>query len=112
MWWNKSVHPAYNEGLIRASKDGVGVYYMGPTEDKCADCPRLHLQARKFSTWVKYLGRELVPSAATQCGGFKCECVITPRQTAISRGSLPRLVGYRKAVTVGIDLEVIPNVNS
>lgn len=112
MWWNRSVHPAYNEGLIRASKDGIGVYYMGPTEDKCADCPRLHLQARKFSTWVKYLGRELVPSAATQCGGFKCECVITPRQTAISRGSLPRLVGYRKAVTVGIDLEVIPNANS
>lgn len=107
MWWNKSVHPAYTEGLLRASKDGIGVYYMGPTEDKCVDCPRLHLQARKFSTWIKYLGRELVPSGATECGGFKCECVITPKQTAVSRGSLPRLVGYRKAVTTGIDLEVI-----
>lgn len=107
MWFNKSVHPAYSEGLTRASKDGIGVYYMGPTEDKCADCPRLHLQARKFSTWIKYLGRELVPSGATECGGFRCECTITPRQTAISRGSLPRLVGYRKAVTTGIDLEVI-----
>lgn len=106
MWWNLSVNPAYNEGMMRASKDGVGVFYNGPTSDKCIDCRRLQGQARRFSVWRKYFGGQLVPCGATECGGFNCQCEISPRQTAVSRGALPRLHGYRKAVLQGVDMEV------
>lgn len=110
MWWNLSVVGAYNEGVMRASKDGVGVFYRGATSDSCPDCKALHLQARRFSVWRKLLGPTLVPSKATECGGFNCGCEVAPRQTAVSRGPLPRLRGYRKAVTEGIDLEVYSHV--
>lgn len=96
MWWNMSIMPAYNEGLSRASKDGVGVWVMGATEQHCTDCFRLNYKARRFSFWLKYLNGDLPPSKETECGGFRCECRIIPFQVPANRGAMPKLVGYHR----------------
>ncbi len=99
VWWRMSIMPAYNEGLARASKDGVGVFVPGPTEQKCRDCIRLAYKARRFSFWLKYFGGELVPCSKTECGGFNCKCQIVPFRVPANRGRLPTLYGPPSRVT-------------
>lgn len=93
MWWNKSVMPAYNEALGRASKDGLGLYVQGDTGEPCQDCIALDKQKRRMKTWLKYFGGRLPPNSHTECLGFRCACRIVPTVGKKTRGALPPLHG-------------------
>lgn len=94
MWWNKSLLPAYNEGLARAAADVLSTFVQGNTEEKCRDCVQLAGRTYRYSEWFNYFGRQLVPCDATECGGWRCMCKIVPtpgrKRTA---GRIPRLFG-------------------
>lgn len=99
MWWNLSVHPAYNEGLARAARNSLAMFKRGNTSDSCYDCKNLDGKVYPMSDWFALFGRQLVPCNRTECGGYRCECEIIPvRGVPRSKGKLPRLRGSRKSV--------------
>jgi phage portal protein BeeE len=96
LWFNGSVLPAYNEGLMRASKDGAGKWFQGPTSDRCVDCSRMNGKVYRFSTFRKALGGTLPPCPATECGGFQCKCEVVPSREPVTKGRPPMMSGARK----------------
>lgn len=109
MWWNLSVHPAYNYGLAQAAKNGLAKFVRGNTSDSCYDCRNLDGKVYPMSDWYALFGRQLVPCNRTECGGYRCECEVIPvRGVPRSRGKLPRLRGSRKSVLeFEDDIEVV-----
>jgi HK97 family phage portal protein len=99
LWWNKSIMPAYNEGLARAAADMMATFVQGRTQEKCRDCVQLNNRTYRFSEWFAYFGRQLVPCELTECQGWNCQCSIVPtpnkRRTA---GRIPRLYGPKRSV--------------
>jgi hypothetical protein len=96
LWFNGSVLPAYNEGLMRASKDGAGKWFMGASEKHCGDCPRMDGKVYRFSTFRKVLGGELPPCNATQCTALGCNCEVVPSREPLTKGRPPMMSGARK----------------
>lgn len=72
-----SCQAVYNAGLMFASKNTMGTWNLGQTEEHCPTCNKLNGQRHKLS-W--YLSRDYIPGkpgAAMDCGGYNCGCSIT-----------------------------------
>jgi hypothetical protein len=82
--------------LMRASKDGAGKWFQGPTSDRCVDCSRMNGKVYRFSTFRKALGGTLPPCPATECGGFQCKCEVVPSREPVTKGRPPMMSGARK----------------
>lgn len=104
-WYNLTIHPAYNEGLARAAKDGLGVFVRGNTSDGCRDCKGLDGKIYPMSVWFNHFGRQLPPCDKTECGGFECKCRVKPTRGKATKGQLPRLHGRRKSADLESELE-------
>lgn len=71
MWWNKSIQPAYEAGLVSADANGLYEWVYGDTEH-CDDCKRLNGQRHRLKEWIKSGWK---PQAdKLQCKGFNCKC--------------------------------------
>lgn len=74
MWWNKSINPFYQLGLVSADKNGMYQWYYGDTIKHCKDCKRLEGQRHRMQDWVK---NGLMPkSDKLSCSGFWCDCAL------------------------------------
>lgn len=82
MWWNKSVMPAYFEGLASANRNANYEWVYGDTEH-CADCRRLNGQVHRMRDWQR---RVLPQDSSLECGGFNCSCRLV-RSDSRARGS-------------------------
>lgn len=71
MWFNKSINPMYQAGLVSADKNGLYEWVYGATEH-CADCLALNGQRHRLKEFNK---RGLMPQSSTlECKGFQCKC--------------------------------------
>ena len=86
MWYNKSIAPAYHEGLASASKNAAYEWVIGATEEHCRSCLSLNGQVRRMSYWK---ARILPQSSELVCKGFQCRCNLVPTRKRLSRGRLP-----------------------
>lgn len=73
MWWNKSIQPFYDAGLLSADKNGIYEWIYGDAEH-CPDCKALNGQRHRLAD---YNERGLLPKATIlRCKGFQCKCAI------------------------------------
>ena len=71
MWFNKSIMPFYDAGLMSADRNGMYEWVLGEAEH-CDDCLRLNGQRHRLKS---YLEKNLYPkSSKLACGGFNCAC--------------------------------------
>jgi hypothetical protein len=84
VWFNKSITPIYQVGLISADTNGKYGWHEGDTKDKCADCIRLDGQVHRLRG---YVSRGWLPkSEKLACGGWECGCRILKTTDPISGG--------------------------
>lgn len=82
LWWNKSIMPFYEAGLVSADKNGNYEFLLGATEDHCIDCARLNGQVHRLRNWVK---SGWMPQAnKLSCGGWKCDCRLEKTKRQVS----------------------------
>ncbi|NJL56841.1 hypothetical protein HC928_18090, partial [bacterium] len=72
MWFNKSISPFYDAGLMSADRNGMYEWILGPTEEHCPDCSRLNGQRHRLKTWNQ--SGWLPQADKLACKGFKCKC--------------------------------------
>jgi hypothetical protein len=71
IWFNKSVMPFYQEGLVSADKNGLYEWQYGDAEH-CDDCLRLNGQKHRLGGWLK--SGYMPQGSGLACGGFNCKC--------------------------------------
>lgn len=108
MWWNKSVSPAYQAGLLSAGQNMAMMWVQGQREEPCPDCTAMNGQVRRLKEFHK---RGIIPKAdKLNCKGFKCGCELLPTDAPIMRTRWPKIIGPAKdalpleRVTDGLDL--------
>ena len=86
MWWNGSIQPAYNAGIMSADRNGM-YEFVGPVKpDSCPDCKRLKGQIHRFKDFqskgldVPHVGQ------STECNGYHCVDRLVKRPGARARG--------------------------
>lgn len=85
MWWNKSIAPAYYEGLASASTNAAFEWVLGNAEH-CYSCLKLNGQRRRLKFWR----RTVMPKDQfLECKGFNCRCELKLTNRPLSRGRLP-----------------------
>lgn len=70
-WWNKSISPFYNAGMMSSDRNGMYEWEYGATEH-CDDCQRLNGQRHRLRDWMR---EGWIPkSSKLQCKGYNCKC--------------------------------------
>ena len=86
MWWNGSIQPAYNSGVMSADKNGMYEFTGRVKPDSCPDCKRMKGQIHRFKDYkakgldVPHVGQN------TECGGYHCVDKLVKRPGAKARG--------------------------
>jgi hypothetical protein len=71
MWFNKSINPLYQAGLLSADKNGLYEWVYGDTEH-CADCKTMNGQRHRLKDYAR---KGIQPKAdSLACKGFNCAC--------------------------------------
>lgn len=71
MWWNKSLQPFYDAGLLSADKNSLYEWTYSDTEH-CDSCQKMNGQRHRLK---QYHTKGIVPKAdILKCGGFNCDC--------------------------------------
>lgn len=72
MWFNKSIMPFYQAGMVAADQNGLYEWVLGNTEEHCTSCITLNGQRHRMK---QYATRSLIPPTEhTECGGWQCDC--------------------------------------
>lgn len=83
LWWNKSIQPFYQAGLISADKNGLYEWVYGDTEH-CDSCLQLNGQRHRLRDYKR---KGLMPqSGDLDCGGWNCKCKLV-KATGKAKGS-------------------------
>lgn len=83
LWWNKSVYPAYQKGLLSADANGLYEFAGDDGEESCADCKKLKGQVHRYRDWAR---KNLIPpSASFECEGWQCKHLLV-RSSERERG--------------------------
>jgi len=87
LWFNKSITPFYDAGLLSANRNGYYEWQLGLTEDHCSTCLSLNGQIHRLKDYHR---RNLLPkSEELECGGWQCDCRLIPRENTRARGRFP-----------------------
>lgn len=85
LWFNKSITPMYQAGLLSADKNGLYEWVYGDTEH-CETCRSLNGQRHRLKDYAR---RDLMPqSGALACGGWNCKCKLV-KASGKARGEWP-----------------------
>lgn len=89
--WTARYEDVINRAKVLAGKDAKLEWVYGDTEH-CDSCRRLNGIVKRSSFWQKagVMPRN-PPNAKLDCGGWKCQCTLTPTDKPLRRGGLPRL---------------------
>jgi hypothetical protein len=71
MWFNKSINPYYQAGLLSADENGIYEWYRKHGKDSCITCVGNEGKRLRLKTWK---ARGMPQSEVLECGGFECEC--------------------------------------
>lgn len=72
MWFNKSIVPYFDAGLLSADRNGLYEWTLGATEEHCTDCSRLEGQRHRLKDYHR---TGWIPKASKlSCHGFNCGC--------------------------------------
>lgn len=71
MWYNKSIDPFYQAGLLSADANGLYEWVFGKTEQHCDSCRRLNGQRHRLKGWKANI---MPKSSELDCGGWLCDC--------------------------------------
>lgn len=88
LWWNKTLMPFYNAGLLSANRNGMLEFVGEDGVESCQTCIVLKGQRHRAKEWAK---RELRPGIDTQnfgCGGWQCKHILVPTKER-ARGKFP-----------------------
>lgn len=92
MWFNKSIYPAYTEGLMSAAANGYFEWVYGDTEH-CSDCLALNGQVHRMRDYQK--SGWLPKAGKLKCNGFNCACALVPRPGGKASGRFPRAAAHK-----------------
>ncbi len=86
MWYNRSLAPFFDAGLMSADKNGMYEYVIGNREEHCSTCLKANGQIHRLKT---YFATGVYPqSPSLECGGWECGCNLV-RTNSSARGKLP-----------------------
>jgi hypothetical protein len=88
MWFNKSIQPFYDAGLLSANKNGNYEWALGRTEKHCKTCLSANGQIHRLRDWHK--ASVLPKSSSLKCKGYRCDCKLV-KTTERARGRLTRI---------------------
>ncbi len=72
LWFNKSVLPFYQAGLVSADKNGLYSWSYNPLKQNCQTCLEAAKQVHRLKVWHTF---DLVPNSSRLiCKGFFCGC--------------------------------------
>ncbi len=71
MWYNKSIDPYYQAGLLSADANSIYEWVYGKTEVHCDSCKALNGQRHRLRRWKANI---MPKSSDLECGGFLCDC--------------------------------------
>lgn len=72
MWFNKSVLPLYQAGLVSADKNGLYSWSYNPLKQNCLSCLEASKQVHRLKVWNAF---NIVPNSSRLiCKGFFCGC--------------------------------------
>lgn len=72
MWWNKTIKPFYNEGLVSASKNAMHEFAGDDGEESCETCKRLKGQRHRLKDWIRKALQPGIDTDNFDCNGFQC----------------------------------------
>ena len=101
-WYNKSINPAYNMGIMSAASNEMVEWVLGPTEDHCRSCSGYNGQRHRRKTWMRV--GAIPKSDQLDCHGDQCECTFAAVKGK-ARGRLKLISTKSFADLVMIDLE-------
>lgn len=86
-WWNKSVYPAYLEGLRSAAGNAYFRWNMDERKENCETCSALNGQVHRLNDYLK---TGLYPkSSKLACNGDNCGCGLIPVPNGKAFGRFP-----------------------
>ena len=88
LWFNKSIQPFFDAGLLSANRNGNYEWALGRTEEHCSTCRGANGQIHRLRDWHK--AGILPQSSALECKGYNCDCKLT-KTDAKARGRLTRI---------------------
>jgi hypothetical protein len=86
--WADRYNEVVNEAVI-ASSDPTDrlVWRLGATEEHCATCAALDGWVQTADWWDKFgVFPQNPPNPALECGGWRCECRLSPTNEPVSEG--------------------------
>jgi hypothetical protein len=101
--WANRYNDALNEGyrLIEVEKGGKLEWSLGATEEHCVSCSALDGIVAFASEWeTSGIRPQSPPNASIECGGWRCDCTLTPTKKRRTANALDRLLDISVAGAV------------
>ena len=92
--WAARWNEAYNQGvaLITENEGGNLVWELGGTEEHCATCYTLNGIVARASEWHELdVHPQGGPNEKLECGGWRCDCSLSPTDQRRSPGAYGRI---------------------
>ena len=86
--WILRYQDVVNQAKTLACADGKFRWDLGPTEH-CSTCAKLAGQVRRGSVWRANVLPQNPPNEKLECGGWRCQCALTPTDEPCNPGPLP-----------------------
>lgn len=78
MWYNKSISPFYDAGLLSANRNGYYLFTGTDGAKSCGTCQRLQGQVHRLKDWTRKRLRPRVDTNNYICGGWQCKHLLSP----------------------------------
>lgn len=90
--WANRANDARNKALSMAQSDPKLMWELGRTEKHCSTCSKLDKKVKRASYWNQLgLRPQNAPNPLLECGGWHCDCKLTPTDKPLSKGHLGNL---------------------
>jgi len=87
--WVNRYRDMVNRAKIMACKDKKLRWDLGPTEH-CSTCAKLASKVKRASYWQQRgIHPQQPPNMMLECGGWNCQCTLTPTNEPATPGPLP-----------------------
>jgi hypothetical protein len=99
--WANRYNEAYNQAaaLIVQANGGKLEWVLGATEQHCQTCAALNGIVAYAWEWEEAgVHPQSAPNHALECGGWKCDCSLSPTDKRKTRGAMERIMQARHGV--------------
>ena len=92
--WATRWNEAYNDGMKLITLDGGGnlIWELGATEQHCSTCAALDGKVMSAKEWDAIgVTPQAAPNNSLECGGWKCDCSLSPTDARRTPGAYGRI---------------------